>query len=78
MELLGGDPEHWQTNVFAHSTLYGAFSSVERVSGPSPSISQSHIYTIDWSSERIEWAIDGKTERILKRGAYHLVMHWAP
>ncbi|RDB23746.1 putative glycosidase crf1 [Hypsizygus marmoreus] len=72
VELLGGDPAHWQTNIFAPTRrdkepLFGVFSSIERVPHPNPSIAKIHSYTIDWNKERIEWGIDGRTVRTLKK-----------
>ncbi|KAL1696653.1 glycoside hydrolase family 16 protein [Schizophyllum commune] len=71
VELLGGDPAHWQTNVFAPTAqdprpLFGTFSSVEDVPGPE-GIPAFHKYSIDWNDERIIWAVDGKDVRTLER-----------
>lgn len=76
IELLGGDPAHWQTNVFAPSPrdtqpLWGVFGSVEDVPAGTmsdASIHDFHKYSIDWSADRIVWAVDGKTVRTLPRG----------
>ena len=71
VELVGGDPAHWQTNVFAPTAqdprpLFGTFSSVEDVPGPE-GIPAFHKYSIDWNDERIIWAVDGKDVRTLER-----------
>ncbi|KAJ8482587.1 hypothetical protein ONZ45_g14899 [Pleurotus djamor] len=75
IELLSGDPSHWQTNAFAPAEsdtqpLYGVQSSIEEVPRcknywETPSIGERHIYTIDWNAERIVWGIDGKDVRTL-------------
>jgi len=72
VELVGGDPAHWQTNMFAPSQkdlqpLFGVFGSVEDVPSPDPIISVAHKYTIDWNKDRIEWSIDGNTIRTLNK-----------
>ncbi|THH09733.1 hypothetical protein EW145_g1812 [Phellinidium pouzarii] len=69
VEVIGGDPKHWQTNVYAPSPkdtqpLWGVFGEIEDV--PSPSmITAYHNYTIDWNEDRIIWSIDGHTVRTL-------------
>lgn len=73
IEMLGGDPSHWQTNVFVPAPkdkepLYGVFGSIEDVPGAKPSIQDFHQYTIDWDAKKIEWSVDGKTVRTLKKG----------
>ncbi|KAI0703930.1 glycoside hydrolase [Earliella scabrosa] len=73
IELLGGDPAHWQTNVFApapHETqpLYSAFSSVEDYPHKPKSVANTHAYEIDWSPERIVWSVDGAEVRTLEKG----------
>jgi len=81
VELLGGDPSHWQTNVFAPSPkdttpLWGVFGEVEDFSG-SGTIAEDHSYTIDWNADRIIWSVDGNQVRTLqkdqtsKNGALH-------
>jgi beta-glucanase (GH16 family) len=74
IELVGGDKEHWQTNVFAPSTEdrkphYGKLSSVQNVPGAFPTIEEFHSYSIDWSPERIIWSVDGQAVRTLSVGA---------
>jgi len=87
IELLGGDPSHWQTNVFAPSPhdsrpLYGVFSSIEN-EPHGTSISDLHSYSIDWDPKRIIWSIDGKAvrtltiEQTLKDGSHHYPSHSA-
>ncbi|EJD07470.1 concanavalin A-like lectin/glucanase [Fomitiporia mediterranea MF3/22] len=71
VELLGGDPRHWQTNVYAPSShdkepLWGVFGEIEDVPSRLPLISSYHNYTIDWTSERIVWSVDGHEVRTLK------------
>ncbi|KAJ8521224.1 hypothetical protein ONZ45_g2015 [Pleurotus djamor] len=69
IELLGGDPTHMQSNVYApqpqdKEPVYGAQSSKDTMPQGSR-ISTRHSYTIEWSSERIKWSIDGKEIRTL-------------
>ena len=74
VELLGADPKHWQTNVYAPSPsdtkpLWGVFGSVEDF--PSTfraSVGDRHLYTIDWSAERVQWSVDGHVLRTLTPG----------
>jgi beta-glucanase (GH16 family) len=76
VELLGGDPSHWQANVFAPSPedkqpLWGVFSSIEDVSAgksSDDSISNFHKYSIDWSADRIVWGVDGTSVRTISKG----------
>ncbi|KAF9052257.1 glycoside hydrolase [Hymenopellis radicata] len=68
VELLGGDPSHWQTNMFAPPSPdaapeYGTFSSIENVNN----IEETHTYAIDWNSVRIEWSLDGRVVRTLMK-----------
>jgi len=85
VELLGGDPSHWQTNVFTMSPqdkepLYGIFGGIERYPKKS-TISKAHNYTIDWNTDRIIWSVDGDEVRTLKKdetrvnGTYHYPTH---
>ena len=69
VELLGGDPKHWQTNVYAPrpddtQPLWGVFGEIENV-GSGSTVSEFHNYTIDWSFDRIEWSVDGRAVRTL-------------
>ncbi|SJL03436.1 uncharacterized protein ARMOST_06791 [Armillaria ostoyae] len=69
VELLGGDPTHWSTNVFVFlpgekEPVYNKYNSVERVDG---SIAQKHTYFIDYNSDRIVWGIDEKVVRTLTK-----------
>ncbi|KAI0709629.1 glycoside hydrolase [Cerioporus squamosus] len=86
VELLGGDPLHWQTNVFAPAPsedqpLYGAFSSVQDYPHSPKNVASTHSYAIDWSPERIVWSVDGSQVRTLlkedtmKKGALHYPSH---
>ena len=74
IELVGGDPKHWQTNVFAPAAhedqpLYGTLSSVENYPLNTKSVNAMHYYSIDWSPERIVWSVDGVEVRTLEKGA---------
>lgn len=57
VEILGGDPTHWQTNVF-HSApgettpLYGVFGGVHGYSG-NGRVDAFHTYVVDWSPTRV-------------------------
>lgn len=69
VEILGGDPTHWQTNVFRSAPgetepLYGVFGGVQGYSG-SGRVDQVHTYVIDWSPARIQWSVDGQVMRTL-------------
>ncbi|KAI0666878.1 concanavalin A-like lectin/glucanase [Trametes maxima] len=86
IELVGGDPQHWQTNIFApaphdDSPLYGVFSGLESYPKGPKSVSEMHSYTIDWSAERIQWSVDGHGIRTIRRdetkknGALHYPSH---
>ncbi|KAF7790187.1 hypothetical protein EIP86_001139 [Pleurotus ostreatoroseus] len=71
VELLGGDPDHWQTNIFAPNPkdtqpLWGVFGEIEDLH-PDTSIVETHNYTIDWDSERIKWDVDGSVVRTIKK-----------
>lgn len=79
VELVGGDPAHWQTNIFAPSTkdkgpLWGVFSGVEEVSAKSSKVQSDitslHKYTIDWTEQRIVWSVDDTVVRTLHKGEY--------
>ena len=62
-EWLGGDTKQVQTNFFGkgNTTTYdrGGFSDV---SSPQDTF---HTYTVDWTSERIQWIINGNVVRTL-------------
>jgi len=66
-EWLGGDTTEVQTNYFSKgdTSTYdrGGFSPV---STPQTGF---HTYTIDWTSERVEWIIDGTVVRTLTYAA---------
>ncbi len=73
IELLGGDPSDWQTNVFAPAPheaqpLYSAFSSVQHYPTSPKTVAETHSYAIDWSPERIAWSVDGHEVRTLYKG----------
>ncbi|KAI0782663.1 glycosyl hydrolases family 16-domain-containing protein [Abortiporus biennis] len=86
VELLGGDPHHWQTNVFAYThadkePLWGVFGEVEDYSKTSDEVDEIHSYTIDWNESRIVWSVDGVVARTLekedteKNGGFHFPSH---
>lgn len=62
-EFLGGDTTQVETNFFGkgNTSAYDR-ATYETVSTPQ---STSHTYSVDWTSERIEWIIDGTTVRTL-------------
>lgn len=69
VEILGGDPTHWQTNVFRSapgetSPLYGVFGGVHGYPG-NGRCDAFHTYLIDWSPSRIQWSVDGQVVRTL-------------
>lgn len=71
VELLGGDANHWQTNIYAPSPkdkqpLWGVFGDIEDFPSGS-NIVKTHNYTIDWNSERITWEVDGSAVRTIKK-----------
>ncbi|KZT72030.1 glycoside hydrolase family 16 protein [Daedalea quercina L-15889] len=85
VELLGGDPSHWQTNVYAPNPedkepLWGVFGEIENYS-KGDTIQQSHEYTVDWNAERIVWSVDSQEVRTIakgetqKNGALHFPSH---
>ncbi|KAI0644293.1 concanavalin A-like lectin/glucanase [Trametes meyenii] len=86
VELVGGDPQHWQTNIFApaphdDSPLYGVFSGLESYAKAPKVVSEMHSYTIDWNAERIQWSVDGHGIRTIRRdetkknGDFHYPSH---
>lgn len=64
-ETVGNDASHIQTNIFSkgnqtdHSN--GGSQSVDDAFG------KSHPYVVDWTTDKLEWSIDGKVERTLLR-----------
>ena len=62
-ELLGARPTLAETNVFYKGIpefdVHGSRETVPT------GIQTSHLYTIDWTSKRILWAIDGRVKRTL-------------
>ena len=76
VELVGGDPSHWQTNVFTQNPkdkepLYGVFGEIEDYTRD-PFLEDVHKYTIDWNKDRIIWSVDGSAVRTLNRGKLHV------
>ncbi|EED80677.1 hypothetical protein POSPLDRAFT_95351 [Postia placenta Mad-698-R] len=72
VELVGGDPTHWQTNVYAPSPedtqpLWGAFGEIEDYPNGG-TLDEYHQYTIDWNAERIVWSVDSTDVRTLRKG----------
>ncbi|TFY78449.1 hypothetical protein EWM64_g5563 [Hericium alpestre] len=68
IELLGGDPNNWQTNVFATNPadpapLVGAFGDTQPYQAGD--VKDTHNYTIDWNEERVIWSVDGQQVRTL-------------
>ncbi|KAF2769554.1 concanavalin A-like lectin/glucanase [Teratosphaeria nubilosa] len=63
-EWLGGDTTQVETNFFGK----GNTSTYDRATYATVSTPQStmHTYTVDWTSERIEWIVDGTTVRTLE------------
>ncbi|CCL98559.1 uncharacterized protein FIBRA_00559 [Fibroporia radiculosa] len=85
IELVGGDPTHWQTNVYGPSSpdskpLWGVFGGIQDYLN-NGSLEDIHDYTIDWNDERIIWSVDGVDVRTvqkgqtLKDGALHFPSH---
>ncbi|THG96618.1 hypothetical protein EW026_g5238 [Hermanssonia centrifuga] len=85
VELLGGDPSHWQTNIFAASPsdkepLWGVFGMIQDYPRKS-NIDAKHNYTIDWNEDRIIWSVDGSKVRTLRKsdtsinGSLHYPSH---
>ncbi|KAI8143068.1 concanavalin A-like lectin/glucanase domain-containing protein [Fennellomyces sp. T-0311] len=63
IELLGGDPNHAQSNYFwGNHPLYTVNGGYHEVPGGSV-FDEYHTYTIDWSPDRIQWFIDGTLVR---------------
>ncbi|KAM5544408.1 hypothetical protein V8D89_002068 [Ganoderma adspersum] len=71
VELMGGRPTQWQTNIFAPAPLeteplYNTFSSLQAYPRGPKTVQAIHSYTIDWNSERIVWSVDGSDVRTLR------------
>lgn len=71
VELLGGDPSHWQSNIFMTSPhdqepLWGVFGEIEDY-GERGTIVETHSYSVDWNADRIIWSVDGADMRSLRR-----------
>ncbi|KAI1785812.1 glycoside hydrolase [Ganoderma leucocontextum] len=86
IELIGGRPTQWQTNIFAPAPsetkpLYKTFSSLQDYPHGPKTVQGMHSYTIDWSPERIVWSVDGSEVRTLrageteKNGTFHYPSH---
>ncbi|CAK5274035.1 unnamed protein product, partial [Mycena citricolor] len=68
VELICGDPDTWQTNLFVADPRdskpeYGVFSSKEAVDN----INDVHAYSIEMSPDAVHWSLDGHAVRTLKR-----------
>lgn len=50
--------------------LYNVFSSVEGIGHTD--ITKIHSYSINWTSDQIDWGVDGKVVRTLKKGVDYL------
>jgi len=73
VELVCGDPHHWQTNVYApqkqdKQPLWGVFGDIENFADQTASVTTLHNYTVDWNADRIIWRVDGTTVRTLTPG----------
>ncbi|KZT43070.1 concanavalin A-like lectin/glucanase [Sistotremastrum suecicum HHB10207 ss-3] len=71
IEILGGDPTHWQSNSYSPASsdtqpLWGVFSGVHSI-GNSSTISSTHAYSVKWTADSITWGIDGNDVRTLKK-----------
>jgi hypothetical protein len=83
IELLGGDPSHWQSNIFAPSPhddepLYGVFGFIDDFSsepGSESDISSFHRYSIDWRPDIISWSVDDRVVRTLRKGMFNEQAH---
>ncbi|GJE90396.1 glycoside hydrolase family 16 protein [Phanerochaete sordida] len=71
VELLGGDPSHWQSNIFMTSPhdqqpLWGVFGEIEDYTKRG-TVDETHRYTVDWNANRIVWSVDETEMRTLRR-----------
>ncbi|EKM50284.1 glycoside hydrolase family 16 protein [Phanerochaete carnosa HHB-10118-sp] len=71
VELLGGDPSHWQSNIFMTSPhdqepLWGVFGEIEDYVEQGR-VDETRRYTVDWDADRIVWSVDGVDMRTLHR-----------
>ncbi|KAF9052251.1 concanavalin A-like lectin/glucanase [Hymenopellis radicata] len=77
-EILGGDPSHFSTNMFApppgEAPIYGEFGKnldFKKDDGQDldagGNSSTKHTYTIDWNEQRIQWSVDGVLKRTLQK-----------
>ncbi|KAI0628211.1 concanavalin A-like lectin/glucanase [Trametes polyzona] len=71
VELVGGNMQHWQSNVFAPAPheaqpLY-IFGEIEDYPSGQKSVRALHSYTIDWNAERITWGVDNSEVRTVRR-----------
>ncbi|KAI8388635.1 concanavalin A-like lectin/glucanase domain-containing protein [Radiomyces spectabilis] len=65
-EMLGGDPNHVQTNYFyGDDIVYGVNGDIHKV--PKDITENFLTYTVTWSPSKIEWSINGKTVRVKKQ-----------
>ncbi|KIY63631.1 glycoside hydrolase family 16 protein [Cylindrobasidium torrendii FP15055 ss-10] len=68
VEILGSDPYHWQTNMYAPPKAgaepeYGVWSTIEDVRN----VENVHRYFIDFDEDRIQWGVDGTIMRTLTK-----------
>jgi hypothetical protein len=64
-EIIGGNTTHVETNYFGKGNTNTTFPrAVYYPVSPSPQ-SEYHNYTTHWTSEKLEWYIDGKLVRTL-------------
>ncbi|KAF8519666.1 glycoside hydrolase family 16 protein [Gautieria morchelliformis] len=86
IEMIGGDADHWQSNVYAPSPsdtqpLWGVFGKIQDLPRSPSTIASVHAYTIDWNADRIIWSVDGIVVRTLephqtrKNGRLHYPSH---
>ncbi|KAL0570043.1 putative glycosidase CRH2 [Marasmius crinis-equi] len=81
-ELLPGDPEYCQTNLFAPTEAdtaphYGVFSGRHDL-GKGSTVFELHSYSISLFEDKIEWGVDGTTVRTLHKSESYIdgALHW--
>jgi len=52
--------------------MYNVFNSVEGIGAKHMDVTQIHSYSINWTSDQIDWGVDGKVVRTLKKGVDYL------
>ncbi|KAI7868936.1 concanavalin A-like lectin/glucanase domain-containing protein [Spinellus fusiger] len=66
-EILGGDPDHIQSNFFYGGKLEYVINGGNHLVPGNPIYDDFHVYTIDWSPERIVWEVNGKILRVQEK-----------